>query len=62
MACYSAVLSCLGQLKHIVFVQRLETMKGASPEIAKCHWKWSGSIRFIFMMSSWGMLETKIIC
>jgi len=51
MACFSAVLSCLGQLKHIVFVQRLETMKGASPEIAKCHCKWSGSIRFTWCVS-----------
>jgi len=49
MTCFSAVLSCLGQLKHTVFVKRLETMKGESPKIAKCHWKWSGSIRCIFM-------------
>ena len=37
VACFSAVLSCLGQLKHTLFVERLETMKGVHPEIAKCH-------------------------
>ena len=37
IACYSAVSSCLGQLKHPVFVKRLETMKGVHPEIAKCY-------------------------
>ena len=39
MACFSAVLSCLGRLKHPIFVKRLETMKGARPAIAKCHRK-----------------------
>jgi hypothetical protein len=61
-AYFSAVLSCLGQLKHVVFVKRLETMKGASPEIAKCHWNWSDCIRCVSMTSSWGMLKTKIVC